>query len=342
MFPNLLKNSIVVPIHKNGKRDDPNNYRPISILTIFFKVLEKLFYSRFISFINRNNILHTNQFGFRTGKSTSLTLTQVISSLLIKCNANKRVIIALLDLEKAFDFINHDLLLTKVKHYGIRGTPLQWISNYLTDRTQKCKVNGALSNKQPISAEVPQESILGPILFILFFNDVFQFNSANIKLYLYANDAAIIFTADNDTELQTIINDFFVKYFNWCSMNCIVVNPLKSNFLLFNHTNVVVSINGHVLDNPHCVKYHGILIDDKLAWYNHIKYVIKLCSQRIGKFKKYYFIYQIMLPCCITMHLFYHVFHTVLLFGLITLIKANKNSLIRLIKSFLFLLSKTN
>ena len=91
MFPNLLKNAIVVPIYKNGKRDDPNNYMPISILTTFSKVLEKLFYSRFISFINRNNILHTNQFGFRTGKTTSLALTQLIRSLLTKCNANKKL-----------------------------------------------------------------------------------------------------------------------------------------------------------------------------------------------------------------------------------------------------------
>ena len=89
VFPNLLKNAIVVPIHTTGKRDDPNNYRPISILTTFSKFLEKLFYSRFISFINRNNILHANHFNFRSGKSTSLALTQVISSLLTKCNSIK-------------------------------------------------------------------------------------------------------------------------------------------------------------------------------------------------------------------------------------------------------------
>ena len=94
VFLNLLKNAIVVPIHNNHKRDDPHNYRPISILTIFSKVLEKLFYSRFISFINRNNILHTNQFGFRSEKSTLLALTQVISSLLTKCNFNKKVTLA--------------------------------------------------------------------------------------------------------------------------------------------------------------------------------------------------------------------------------------------------------
>ena len=126
-------------------------------------------------------------------------------------------------------------------------------------------------------------------------------------------------------------------------MNCIVVNPLKvTNFFSFNHTNVVVSINGHVLDFPHCVKYLGILIDDQLAWYNHAKIVIKLCSQRIGIFKKI----LLYLPNDVALLYYnafiFHVFCTVLLFGLITLIQANKNLLIRLIKLFLFLLSKTN
>jgi hypothetical protein len=289
VFPNLLKKAIVVPIYKNGSRSDPSNYRPISILSTFSKVFEKLFHSRLVAFINKNNILHTNQFGFRSGKSTSLALTHVLSSLLAKCNSHSKVILTLLDLKKAFDFINHDLLLVKLKHYGIRGTPLQWIASYLTNRSQKCRVNANLSEMQSISAGVPQGSILGPILFIIFINDVFQFSSVNIELYLYADDTAIIFTADNNTDLQTIVDDFFVKYVNWCTMNCIVVNPLKSNFLSFNHTNVVVSINGHVLENPHFVKYLGILIDDKLSWNNHVKYVTKLCCQRIGVFKKILF-----------------------------------------------------
>ena len=286
VFPKLLKNAVIVPIYKSGSRSDPNNYRPISILTTFSKILEKLFYFRLISFIDKHNILHVNQFGFRAGKSTTSAVTHVLSSLLAKCNANKKIVLALLDLKKAFDLVNHDLLLVKLKHYGIRGAPLQWISDYLCDRTQKCKVNGTLSNAQPISAGVPQGSIIGPILFILFINDIFQFNSINIELYLYADDTAIIFSANCDAVLQTVINDFFVKYSIWCSLNCIVVNPTKSNFLSFNHTNVVISINGQTLANPHFVKYLGIIIDDKLSWCEHVKYVSKLCSQRIGVFKK--------------------------------------------------------
>ncbi len=244
VFPKLLKNSIVVPIYKGGSYSDPGNYRPISILTTFSKLLEKLYYNRLISFINANNILHEGQFGFRKHKSTTLAMANVLSSIINKIDSNKKVVFALLDLKKAFDFINHDLLLMKLKHYGIRGLPLLWLTNYLMDRTQKVKLNGSFSNVQPISAGVPQGSILGPVLFILFINDVFQFNSTNCEVYLYADDTAIIFSADTNINLQMHINNFFTRYHNWCTSNCIVVNPTKSNFLSFNSENVMMSING--------------------------------------------------------------------------------------------------
>ncbi len=290
VFPNLLKNAIVVPIYKSGVHNDPGNYRPISILTVFSKLLEKLFYNRLNSFINKNNILHSNQCGFCKNKSTSLAIGNVLSSLINKCNSNKKVAFALLDLKKAFDFINHDLLLVKLKHYGIRGLPLKWITSYLHNRTQKCKVDGSFSAPKPISAGVPQGSILGPVLFNLFINDVFQFNATNIEIYLYADDTAVIFSADSNSELQTLVDKFFVRYANWCNLNCIVVNPTKSNYLLFNSENVVLTIDGHVLDIVHVVKYLGVLIDDKLSWSFHINHITRLCCQRIGVFKK-------ILPC---------------------------------------------
>ena len=197
---------------------------------------------------------------------------------------------ALLDLKKAFDFINHDLLLIKLKHYGLPGTPLQWIYSYLTNRTQQCKVNNDFSQTQPISAGVPQGSLLGPILFNIFINDVFKFNTTNIQIFLFADDTVILFKADNETDLQKIINDFFLKYTEWCLLNCIVINPTKSNYLLFNCTNITMSINGHILDNPHIVKYLSVLIDDKLDWKHHVSYVSSLCSQRIGVLKKNFII----------------------------------------------------
>jgi hypothetical protein len=245
-----------------------------------------LFYNRLISFINKNNVLHINQFGFRANKSTSLALANVLSSLIDKCNSNKKVVFALLDLKKAFDLINHKLLLEKLSHYGVRGLSLLWLTNYLNNRTQRTKVNDLYSNTKPLSAGVPQGSLLGPILFVLFINDVFQLCSENIEIFLYADDTALIFHADNADHLQRIINDFFVKYLCWCTSNCIIVNPLKSNYLSFNVENVVITINGNTLNKLSCVKYLGVLIDDQLNWKYHVNLVVKQCCQRIGLFKK--------------------------------------------------------
>jgi hypothetical protein len=273
-------------VYKNGSHSDPSNYRPISILTVFSKLLEKLFYNRLIAFIEKYEVLHSNQFGFRKSKSTSTALACVLSSLLNKSSSNTKTILALLDLKKAFDFINYDLLISKLKHYGIRGTPLLWLMSYLTNRSQKVKANNILSDVQTISAGVPQGSILGPLLFIIFINDVFQFCSFNVEIYLYADDTAIIFSATSDNELQIIVNNFFNAYSNWCTCNCIVVNPMKSNCIRFNTDETVVTINGHLLDCLHVVKYLGVYIDDKLSWSYHVTHIINICCQRIGVLKK--------------------------------------------------------
>jgi retron-type reverse transcriptase len=210
-------------------------------------VFEKLFYNRLISFINNHNILHPHQFGFRANHSISLALAHVLSSIIDKINSKKRVVLALLDLKKAFDLVNHNLLLKKLCHYGIRGIPLKWLTSYLTNRYQSTKVNGNYSDYKEISAGVPQGSILGPLLFILFVNDVFQFNSIHVELYLYADDTAIIFHAENNELLQNIINNFFSLYCEWCDVNCIVLNPSKSNYLSFNNSSVSVIVNGQSL-----------------------------------------------------------------------------------------------
>ena len=201
-------------------------------------------------------------------------------------------------------------------------TPLQWIYSYQTNRTQRCKVNKDFSKTQPISAGVPQGSLLGPILFNIFINDVFQFNTTNIQIFLYADDTVILFKADNETDLQKIIN--FLKYTKWCLLNCIVINPTKSNYSLFNCTNITMSINGHILDNPQVVKYLGVLIDDKFDWNHHVGYVSSLCSQHIGVFKKIlsYLPKDVIL---LYYNAFIRSFHTVLYFGLTTTVLININ-----------------
>ena len=127
VLPNLLKSAIISSIYKGGNNCDAGNYRPISILTIFSKLLEKIFYNRLIQFVNSNSVLKSNQFGFQTGKSMSSAIAHVTSVLINKTNNNKHTAFVLLDLKKAFDLVNHELLLTKLSHFGIRGLPLAWL-----------------------------------------------------------------------------------------------------------------------------------------------------------------------------------------------------------------------
>ena len=192
----------------------------------------------------------------------------------------------MLDLKKAFDFINHKLLLTKLAHNRIRGVPLKWLSDCLSGRIQKTKINGNFSNLKPISAGCPQGSVLSGLLFNLFINDMFQLISPNIEIYLYTDDTAIPITADSEDSLQEAFNDFCDKYSKWYLDNCIVVNPTKSNFLFLNTANIIIKLNGHALENPGCVKYLDILIDNNLFWKNQITSVLTKCCQRIGIFKK--------------------------------------------------------
>ena len=127
--------------------------------------------------------------------------------------------------------------------------PLTWLSDYLSNRSQKTRINGICSDTKQILAGCPQGSVLS-ILFNLFINNIFQLVIPNIKIFLYADDTAIIITADNKVELQLLTNEFFKKYPSWCLNNCIVVNPMKSNYLKFNTFVITVEFNGHVLENP--------------------------------------------------------------------------------------------
>ena len=163
VFPNLLKSAIISPIYKGGNNCDAGNYRPISILTIFSKLLEKIFYNRLIQFVSSNSILNSNQFSFRTGKSTSSAIAHVTAVLTIKINNNKYTTFVLLDLKKAFNLVSHELLLTKFSHYGIRGLPLAWLKSFLSYRRQKTKVNNSYSSFEYISAGGPPEMYRIPL-----------------------------------------------------------------------------------------------------------------------------------------------------------------------------------
>ena len=284
IFPNKLKHAKITPLHKSDSRDNVKNYRPISILPIFDKVLEKLMFNRLMSFITSQNILSSNQYGFQKNKSTSLAVMEILSKVTNALNENLYSSCIFLDFAKAFDTVNHDILLKKLHHYGIRGVINKWFSSYLSNRTQSVSVAGCNSNPLSISCGVPQGSVLGPILFLLYINDITSCSNI-LSFTLFADDTALFFKHRNRNSLEEIINKELEYVSDWLIVNKLSLNVSKSSYLFFktNKSETIdLKLSGKSLTQKSFTKYLGILIDDELTWVNQINYVCNKISQGLG------------------------------------------------------------
>ena len=190
IFPNELKLARVVPIFKCGDSTAPSNYRPISILSFFSKIFEKLLYKYLLNFLDANDIIYKYQFGFRDRHSTQLAIISLVEKITKSLESDDIVIGVFLDLKKAFDTVPHDILIKKLHAYGIRGNALKLLKSYLTNRTQYVTYDGVRSSTKPIQCGVPQGSILGPLLFIITMNDI-GIVSDFLYSNLYADDTSV-------------------------------------------------------------------------------------------------------------------------------------------------------
>ena len=204
IFPDAMKIAKIIPLYKIGAKDEFNNYRPMSLLPQFSKILEKLFDDRLEHFICRNNILTDCQFGFRTGRSSNMAIVNLMEKIANSLDNKKAVIGVFIDLKKAFHTIDHAILLLKLNHYGI---PNQWVCSYLTHRKQYDQIKGTKSSLERILCGVPQGSILGPTLFNLYLNDICNVSSI-LEFTLFADDTNIIYSHDSKTSLCNTLNNW--------------------------------------------------------------------------------------------------------------------------------------
>ena len=286
IVPSLCKQARVTPIHKTGAKDDPNNYRPISILPFIGKLIEYFAGQQLTDYMEENRLFTRHQYGFRKNHSTTYLMFDLIDEIYQSKSKSYKPGIIFLDIKKAFDTVNHEILLKKLSYYGIGGTVLAWFENFLSDRYQCTRINGKISSFLEILSGVPQGSIIGPILFSIYINDIiFACNLS--KPYLFADDGALFF---EQTCRGTYINMKIelITIFKWLSVNKLTLNENKTEFLLFDSVDQLDAIDvkvGHMaLAIKECkeIKYLGLILDSELNFKGHIDYIIKKVMKRIG------------------------------------------------------------
>ena len=317
IFPDILKVAKVIPIHKNGNKNDPNNYRPIAILSSFSKILEKLIYQRLIQFLGKYNILIPSQYGFQRNFSTIHAITDIVTLTYDNINIKHYTALFFLDLKKAFDSVCHSTLLAKLDHYGIRGQTLKLIKSFLI-RKQFVSMNKTQSSLMTNPFGVPQGSTLGPLLFLLYVNDLP--NSTQIIPRLFADDTCLSVHHSNLSNLQTELNLELTRLSEWCKSNKLTINPTKSQLLVISPRlnelvmDFDVHLNGITVPLSNSVKYLGVTLDSKLTFESHIKILETNLSKAAGIIYKLKFV----LPKDALIKLYYALFHPHLLYGLIS------------------------
>lgn len=286
-FPDSLKIAKVSPIYKSGHKSDPENYRPISVLSTLSKIFEKVIYNRLDNYLKSINFLSSKQYGFR-GKSNTLSATIDLITNLKNNIDNKRIALGVfIDLKKAFDTISHELLLLKLYNIGIRGKALEVFRSYLSDRYQVVKISGVESKPELITYGVPQGSILGPLLFLIYINDI---HSLDLKgdITLYADDSSLFYFGNKIESIKNQAQDDLDRLYSWFQHNLLTVNIAKTKYIVFSAKNKKIesyqplTINMEPLTEVTTEKYLGLILDNRLTWKPHLEKLQSKLSSIMG------------------------------------------------------------
>ena len=282
-FPDSMKIAKVIPFYKSKDKRELNNYRPISLLPVLSKVLEKVVYNRLYNFLLRHNILYDSQYGFRNSHSTVNAISELTAKILNGFDKREYTLAVFLDLSKAFDTINHKILINKLEYYGVRGVVLDWFKSYLNTRKQYVEYNNVKSDLQKIDCGVPQGSVLGPLLFIIYMNDLPRCLKKCLSI-LFADDTTIYITGKNKRELFQDMKNDIAMLIEWFQVNKLSLNLAKTQYILFNPKGVNLENDENVDDDSLsfgtdsiakvlAAKFLGLHVDQHLDWsaqYKHL------------------------------------------------------------------------
>jgi hypothetical protein len=284
--PDDLKSARVIPLYKKSVKTEVENYRPVSILSIISKILERVIYDQVEGYLNDKKLLYSYQSGFRRGYSTDTCLTHISDYIRFKMDEGKMVGMILLDLQKAFDTVNHSILIMKLEAIGLHSDAVRWFTSYLSDRHQVVDVSGTMSFEASISCGVPQGSILGPLLFLIYVNDMAAV--VRNKILLYADDTGILVAGKHISEIESILSSDLVLISEWLVDNKLSLHLGKTESILFgskpklrSNSQLNVSCNDVSITPSSSVKYLGAVLDQFLSGKTIARSIITKANSRL-------------------------------------------------------------
>ena len=285
-FPNCLKNAIVLPLFKKGDRNNMSNFRPISILPPFSKIAERCMKVRLVYYLNEYNLINPSQYGFQSGISTQNAILHLTEQIYHNLHLYRSTLGVFIDFSKAFDTVNRDILLMKLEKYGITGTALDLFRSYLSNRSQAVRVGSETSDFKEINLGLPQGSVLGPILYLIYVNEAPSLSDV-FSSCLYCDDTTLIFEDHNYDSLVEKCNLGLQEFYTWCSTNRLSINVAKTGYMYFSNltppeTLSDIVLNGTPLEKFVDTKFLGVTIDEKLKFNSHINDISKKISQNSG------------------------------------------------------------